>query len=99
MDLTVNGNAQDFLNAKFGDWYANQITRKLENGEDAYEIEVETTLTVMKPIHAHWIIGLYDHLRKQPGLIKNGFKMAGIADAITKDLDEEDPFVDLDFLD
>ena len=58
LDLTINGNTKEFLKNKFSDWYASQITNKLEKGEDVYEIEVKTTLTVMKPMHARWIIGL-----------------------------------------
>ena len=57
LDLTVNGVAKEFLNKKFGDWYAKQITDELEKGTDVYKIDVNTTLTVMKPVHAKWVIG------------------------------------------
>ena len=83
LDLTANGTAKEFLNGKFGDWYANQITKKLEQGDDVYQISVDTTLTVMKPVHAGWVIGLYDHLRNSPDLIIKGFDKAGISDAIS----------------
>ena len=96
LDLTINGNTKEFLKNKFSDWYASQITNKLEKGEDVYEIEVKTTLTVMKPMHARWIIGFYEYLRNRPGLTIKGFNQAGITEAIESELDPLDPFVDLD---
>ena len=96
LDLTVNGMAKEFLNKKFGDWYANQITKKLEQGEDVYKINVVTNLTAMKPLHAQWIIGLYDHLRNSSQLIIKGFDKAGTSEAVDHELEAEDPFEDLD---
>ena len=59
-------------------------------------VQVETTLTVMKPIHAQWLIGLYDSLRNSRDMIVKGFAQAGITEAISQPLDLEDPFADLD---
>ena len=96
LDLWINGYAKQFLNGKFSEWYSAQITKQLERGVDIYNVKVETTLTVMKPIHAQWIIGLYDNLRNQKDMILKGFEQAGITDAISQPLDAEDPFADLD---
>ena len=38
--------------------------------QDIHDVKIETTLTVMKPIHAKWVIGLYDRLRNDTDLIK-----------------------------
>ena len=56
IDLKVNGVANEFLSNKFGDWYAKQITYELEKGTDAYKIDVNTMLTVMKPVHTKWVV-------------------------------------------
>ena len=55
-------------------------------------IEVNTNLTLTKPIHARWVIVLYDHLRNRTELIKNGFNQAGITEAVEKELDSLDLF-------
>ena len=60
------------------------------------DVKVNTTLSVMKPIHARWIIGLYDHLRNSQEVIIKGFETAGISEAIRLELDPDDPFSDLD---
>ena len=48
----------------------------------------------MKPIHAHWVIGLYDKLGNSEKKIETGFKAAPITEALDpeKDFAEEDPF-------
>ena len=96
LDLTINGNAKQFLNKKFSDWYSGQVTKQLSDGVNICDVKIATGLTVMKPLHARWIIGLYDHLRNSSELIKNGFKQAGITSAIEGELAPDDPFLDLD---
>lgn len=46
----------------------------------------------MKLIRARWLVGSYDHLRNKPEVIRKGFEMAGVVEAITKKLEPEDPF-------
>ena len=96
LDLTVNGPSKSFLSGKFQDWYAQQITTQMQAGTDVYSINVKTNLSIIKPIHAQWVIGLYDYLRNKTDLIIKGFEIAGITEAINCDLEPEDPFTDLD---
>ena len=53
----------EFLKGKFECWYDQQITNHLEGGSSVYDIHVALKLSVIKPIHAKWLLGLYDHLR------------------------------------
>ena len=59
-------------------------------------MNVPLKLSAIKPIHAKWLLGLYDHLRNSCSTIMKGFEMAGIRDALVMELPSEDPFVDLD---
>ena len=72
-----------------------ELSSQLERGRDVYEVEVPLKLSVMKPTHARWLLGLYDHMRNSGDIIRKGFKMAGIDDAIDLDIEPEDPFEDL----
>ena len=76
------------------------MPRKLRSrsmhGVDVYSIEIKTTLSVLKAVHARWLIGLYDHLRNQSDLIQKGFDVSGITAAIASNIEPEDPFLDLD---
>ena len=75
--------------------YSGEITKRFNEGSDVYAIDVNLNLSVMKPIHARWLIRFYDYMQNQVNLIKQSFYMAGIYDAITMLLPEKDPFIDL----
>ena len=62
LDLNVNGHAKEFLKKKFEVWYAEQATKQIKAGKNIYDVEVPMKMSDMKPIHARWVIGLYDHL-------------------------------------
>ena len=57
----------------------------------------------MKELEAKWIVLVYDYFRSKPTISMNGFKAAGILDAMegkinlvdTAPSDDEDPFADL----
>ena len=50
----------------------------------------------MKPIHAQWIISLYDSLRNDVELTKKSFKESAISLAIKEKIEPNDPVKDLD---
>ena len=52
--------------------------------------------SIIKPIHAKWLLRLYDHLRNSSEAIIKGFKMVGIKEALEMEFPLEDPFADLD---
>ena len=73
-----------------------EIASQVNEGVDIYSIDISTKLSVMKPIHARWLAGLYDHIWNKPDVIRKlGFEMAGIVEAVNKELEPEDPFEDL----
>ena len=47
-------------------------------GQDPCDVKVPLQLTVRKPLHAKWILELYNRLKGGKGLIRNGFVAAGI---------------------
>ena len=52
----------------------------------------------MKELEAKWIVSAYDYLRSNPSIIVNGFKAAGIVDAVAADVhkapSDDDPFAE-----
>ena len=62
-------------------------------------IEVKLKLSVLKPLHAGWLIDAYDHLTSEAGwkIIANGWQSAGITSAISKGVQGLfDPFDTID---
>ena len=81
MDLSVNKNLKEFLKNQFGDWYSKMVFRELD---ESSRVPVDLRLSVMKPLNAMWLKEAHMYLRKNPSIIKNGFKASGITDAFDK---------------
>ena len=94
LDLNVNGHTKEFLKGKFEFWYAQQVTSQLEGRSSVFHVQVPLKLSVIKPIHAKWLLDLYDHLRNSSDTIIMGFAMAGIKDVLVIEILLEDPFAD-----
>ena len=95
-DLNVIGHSKQFLKKKFGCWYSQQICHPLEDRTNVYDVQVPFKLSIIKPIHAKWLLGLYEHLRNSSEAIIKGFEMAGIKEAPEMEFPSEDSFADLD---
>ena len=101
LDLTVNGAAKRFIAKKFNGWYCDQISSELEAGTPIGEIDVKLRLSILKPLHAGWVVDFYNHITSAAGksVIENGWKAAGIFDAIRLGLQKlppTDPYHDID---
>ena len=62
LDLTINGEAKGFMKDKFTAWYSNEVKQQIELGGDSTDVNVDLRLTVLKPLHAIWLVDLYNHL-------------------------------------
>lgn len=76
LDLSVNKPAKDFICCKFQERFSDIILHQLENG---IEEEVDTRLSVMKPLLAQWMHPMYDYFISP---LINGFTEAGIRDTL-----------------
>ena len=89
------------MKKKFVDWYARKVISGMDNNVPIDEINVELKLSIMKPLHASWIISLYNHMTSFEGrsIVISGWRRSGIYDAVTKgskNLVPLDPFFDID---
>ena len=78
-----------------------QITEQLDNGKQIEEVDVKLQLTRLKPLHAEWLLELFDHLTTSQGkeIIMSVWKASGIIEAIKNEsarVPSLDPFNDLD---
>ena len=62
LDCTTNKWAKDFLKAKFSTWFSKQVQKHLHKGIALEDIDIRFQLTTMKPLHANWLIDLYNEL-------------------------------------
>ena len=96
LDLTVNGSAKNFMK-KFVTWYANEVKKKIKEGVPIESVEIDLSLTSIKPTHALWLIELFNFLTSEEGkkTILNGWKNAGVTNILMKTeiLPPKDPFM------
>ena len=86
-----------FSKSKFNEWYSFQVSKQLADGVMLENVQVKLTPTILKPIHAGWLIEFYNHMTTDKGcdIIKNGWKTLGITDAVRlglNNLPSVDPF-------
>ena len=89
---------------KFNGWYTSEIGKALDEGQDYRNIEIPLRLSALKPLHANWLVELYDFLTSQKGkdIIVNGWKAEGITQAVesgSNRLPYLDPFEEIDPMD
>ena len=100
LDLSVNKATKGFTRKKFSGWYTRQLTNGMENGIELDDIEIDYRLSVLKPLHATWLISLYNHMNSPEGkeVSASGWKKSGIFDSImmgSSKLPTLDPFDDI----
>ena len=85
MDVSVNQLFKVALKDKFITWYAEQV-----NIDDENDV-VDLRLSLIKPIHAHWLVQAHKEVSAQHTTITRGFFQTGIKHVMDNpDPDEHD---------
>jgi len=79
--LSVNKPVKDGMKVKFQQWYADEVQKQLQT-TPVKEIKVDVNLGAVKNPSASWLVSVWQELEKRPEVAINGFKRAGIVDAI-----------------
>ena len=85
MDISVNKAAKDFIRQKFNDWYSEKVAEQLGDGAnfDQQLVQpVDLSAAVLKTVGAKWLVQMHEYIQDNPQLIVNGFRKAGIQEAI-----------------
>jgi len=62
LDLMVNGQAKKFCKDKFATWYSAEVQKQVDSGVNFKDVNVDLKLSIWKPIHATWLVELYNFL-------------------------------------
>ena len=99
LDPSVNKSVKSFLREKFSLWYADQVRQQLDAGREASDVRVSMQLAQMKELSVQWLEDVYVFMQKNKDIAINGFKKAGIQEAIANPPvptpeSDSDPFVE-----
>ena len=82
LDISVNKAAKAFIQNMYNEWFSNEVAAQLNRGVDPTEVKTTSKLSDLKPLHASWIVDLYEHLKKETRMIIKGLDSAGITEAV-----------------
>ena len=86
----------------FTTWYSTEVQKQMESGNSTDEIEVDLRLSGLKPLHATWLVSLYNHLTGSVGKqhIAKGWSKAGIPELVQgkTTLSPVDPFENIEVI-
>ena len=57
------------------------VEKQLQDGVSPANVKTSLGLTRIKELHAQWLHELYEHTKKRPGIITDGFEAACINEA------------------
>ena len=84
LDATVNSVYKKELQAQFSHWYAQRVANGEKNGRSIDDIVrgIDLRTSVIKPVHATWMMRVHDIMRQQVDIIVKGFQETGILKAV-----------------
>ncbi len=82
LDLTGNDRFKRSLKSEFVTWYSQEIADAIFRGVEPEMIDVKLQMSVLKPLHAKWVLRAVEDLEKQTSIIRSGFDQAGITSAV-----------------
>ena len=83
LDISVNKSAKCSIADKFQNRYA-EVFQQLNTGVTAHDFKVGGKLSIMKPLHAKWVIEMYHDLKRSKQIIVSGFTKAHITKAVSE---------------
>ena len=82
LDISAKKAAKSFVFDKYNSWLANEVSKQLRAGKEVVNVEVSLKLSVIKSLHAKWIVDLYKTLKDDKEMTINDFKSEEITEAI-----------------
>ena len=79
LDVSCNGDLKGYLKQLFSEWYADEVTKQLKEGGS---VKINLQLSVMKPLHANWILQAWHMLNEKTHIVKLGWEKTGLSGAV-----------------
>ena len=83
LDVSVNEEFKAAMKANFSRWYANEVKEALDQGINIQDLKVDLKTTVVKPLHANWLMMSIASLKSKSDIIQRGFEKSGILEYST----------------
>ena len=82
MDLAINKLLKDAMKRKFHTWYVKEMQQQLITNTSLNNVKIDFRMSIIKPKSASWLMSSVEEIRSGPLLAINGFRHAGITNAV-----------------
>ena len=82
LDISVTKAVKSFISEKYNTWMAKEVSNQLQREISPCDVKIDLNLGIIKPLHAKWIVELFNIMKKEKEKMINGFNSAGITEAI-----------------
>ena len=79
LDVGINDQFKAFLKQEFSRWYANEVQEAMK---ERVPIKVDLRASLMKPLHANWLMSAMSTLSDKSDAIRKQFETVGIIDYV-----------------
>ena len=80
LDLSVNEEFKAAMKSSFSRWYADEVRQALDQGVSLDNLKVDLRASLIKPLHANWLMLAMSTLHDKPDVVCRGFEKSGIID-------------------
>ena len=70
------------MKRQFQTWYAAEVEKQLNDDIPIEQVKVEMPASIIKNKSAKWMMSAWQALQKRPDMAINGFRKAGILNAV-----------------
>ena len=95
LDVSVNKASKTVIKNCYSKFYRDEVTRQLTAGVNPHDVKVDVRISILKPLHAKWILEVYNRFQSSRGknVIINGFRKSHILEVLSMEtFPEQDPF-------
>ena len=82
MDLAINKPLKDAMKRKFQTWLSKEMQQQLSSNISVNNVKIDFRMSIIKPKSASWLMSSVEEIRSRPLLAINGFRHAGITNAV-----------------
>lgn len=82
LDVSVNAQFKREMKDNFSRWYADEVKKGLDRGVKFQDLKVDLRASIIKPLHANWLILAISKLQSNSDIITRGFEKTGILDSV-----------------
>ena len=68
------------MKSNFFRWYAGEVKEALDQGVALQDVKVDLRASLIKPLHANWLMLAMSALQDKSDMIRRGFEKSGIVE-------------------